>query len=94
MEQYSNIIIYSVIIVAFLIGYFVVSFIIKRLQELKNMPPLNEEIWKQQSKAEIEKEQREAVFGRQDLKSPGNTDEEKESKAGRTAEGEEGRNEE
>ena len=80
MEQYSNIIIYSVIIVAFLIGYFVVSFIIKRLQELKNMPPLNEEIWKQQAEAEIKKEPRAEVSRRQDLKSPRNKDEEKESR--------------
>ena len=93
MEQYSNIIIYSVIIVAFLIGYSVVSFIIKRLQQLKNMPPLNEEIWKQQSKAEMEKEQREEVFRRQDQKSLRNTDVEKESKADWTAEGEEDRHE-
>ena len=58
------------------------------------MPPLNEEIWKQQSEAEMEKEPRAEVSRRQDLKSPRNTDEEKESKAGWTAEGEEGRNEE
>lgn len=41
-----DILIYVVIIVAFIVGYMVVSFIIKHLKKLKDLPPYHKEEWK------------------------------------------------
>lgn len=44
MQQYPDIYIFIVIVVAFICGYSIVSFIIKRVKELNSRNKLNEEI--------------------------------------------------
>lgn len=51
MEQ-SDFLVYGVMVGAFVIGYLVVGFVIKHLKALKERPPLNEELWREQEKAE------------------------------------------
>lgn len=58
MREYSDIFVFIVVVVAFIAGYSVVSFLIRYLKELKNRPNLNEEIWRQQAGAEETKRRR------------------------------------
>ena len=53
-EPYDALVI-LVVIGAFVVGYLVVGFVIRYLKELKERPPLNEEIWRQQTSGENEK---------------------------------------
>jgi len=62
MDQISNVLTYIVIIVAFIIGYMIVSFVIKHLKHLKDLPPYNKEAWRGETEREGEKENREADY--------------------------------
>jgi len=89
MEEHSDILVYAVIVVAFLIGYSIVSFVIRHLKELRNMPPLNEEIWKHPSDTENERGHIQEVFRSQGQKSHWDKHEETEREANWQAEEEE-----
>ena len=56
MDDSYDALIILVVIGAFVVGYIVVGFVIKYLKELKERPPLNEEIWRQRASGENEKE--------------------------------------
>ena len=56
MDESYDALIILVVIGAFVVGYIVVGFVIKYLKELKERPPLNEEIWRQRASGENEKE--------------------------------------
>lgn len=51
MPEYSDRHVLMVVVAAFVAGYWIVSFIMKRLRDLRNRPNLNEEIWREQEKA-------------------------------------------
>ena len=57
MQEYSTGILIVVIIVAFVAGYSIVNFIIKRLRELQNRPKWYDETWKQQATSEKDNRQ-------------------------------------
>jgi len=56
MDESYDALVILVVIGAFVVGYIVVGFVIKYLKELKERPPLNEEIWRQRASGENEKE--------------------------------------
>ena len=59
MEE-SDLILYGVTAVAFVVGYLVVGFVIKKLKALNERPPLNEELWREQEKAQAARNQESA----------------------------------
>jgi hypothetical protein len=55
MQEYSDALIYAVVVVAFIAGYALVSFIARHLKDLRSRPSLNEQIWREQARAEEER---------------------------------------
>ena len=55
---------YAVIIVAFIIGYMIVGFIIKHLKKLRDLPPYHKETWKNGTGKQGETENRESNFSK------------------------------
>jgi hypothetical protein len=56
MKEYHDYLVVLVVIAAFVAGYWLVSFVMKFLKDLKDRPPLNEEFWRQPSEAEKAKQ--------------------------------------
>ena len=57
MEKYGAGIMAVIVLAAFVVGYAIVSSIIKRFQELRNRPDLMEQIWREHEAKKKEKEQ-------------------------------------
>ncbi len=66
MQEQSDYLIILVVIVAFIAGYLLVGFIIKRVQKLRELPSLNEELWRQQEAANEAKRQKSTDVRRPD----------------------------
>jgi hypothetical protein len=47
VEEVSDLVLWGVVAVAFIAGYTVIGFIVKRLKDLKNRPSVMDEIWRE-----------------------------------------------